>query len=74
MSPKIPPSEQRTLHIPEEVARSLEARIKKSSFADLDAFVSFVLSRLMDETRDVPFSEDDEQRLRERLRSLGYID
>ncbi len=68
------PSPRRALSIPEEVARALETRLKGSSFPDLDAYVGFILARLLDEPSAEPFSEEDERRLRERLRSLGYID
>lgn len=69
-----PISPTRTLAIPEEVAQGLESRIRGSSFPSLDAFVGYVLARLLDEPSDTPFSEEEEKRLRERLRSLGYID
>lgn len=64
----------RTLAIPEETARAIEARIRGSSFGTIDAFVGFVLARLVEEPGPGPFSPEDEQRLKERLRSLGYID
>ena len=64
----------RSVTIPDDVAQGLEARIRGSSFPSLDAFVSFVLARLLDEPSEVPFSEEEERRLKERLRSLGYID
>ncbi len=67
-------SDRRPVHIPEEVARGLEERMKGSSFSDLDTYVGFILARLLDEPSGEPFSEEDERRLRERLRSLGYID
>ncbi len=65
---------RRPVHIPEEVAQGLERRMRGSGFPDLDAYVGFILARLLDEPSAEPFSEDDERRLRERLRSLGYID
>jgi hypothetical protein len=64
----------RAVSIPEEVARDIEERIRGSGFASVDAFVGYVLARLLESTSEVPFSEEDERRLRERLRSLGYID
>ncbi|MCI4331643.1 MAG: CopG family transcriptional regulator [Thermoplasmata archaeon] len=64
----------RTIHIPEDTARQIAARIAGSGFTSIDGFVEFVLARLLEEPSDVPFSEEDERRLRERLRSLGYID
>lgn len=64
----------RTLHIPEETARQLEARLKGSAFDSVDAFVGFVLARLLEEPGGPGLSEEEEQKLKERLRSLGYID
>lgn len=69
-----PSAPKRAIHLSEEVALGLEARRKGSSFPDLDAYVEFVLARLLDHPSNEPFSEEDERRLRERLRSLGYID
>jgi hypothetical protein len=75
MSPPAPPPEElRSVRIPEEVALAIERRIAGSGFASVDAFVGFVLARLMEGQSREPFSEEDERRLRERLRSLGYID
>jgi Arc/MetJ-type ribon-helix-helix transcriptional regulator len=68
------PEPGRSIVIPEEVARAIEDRLKETSFASLDAFVGFVLARLLEEPGATGFSEEEERRLRERLRSLGYID
>jgi hypothetical protein len=65
---------RRTIAIPEDLAQGLEARIRGSGFSSVEAFVEFVLARLLETPSKIPFSEEDEQRLRERLRSLGYID
>jgi hypothetical protein len=67
-------TESRTIHIPEDVAKALEARIHGSGFTSVDEFATFVLARLSERPAVEPFSEEDEKRLRERLRSLGYID
>lgn len=64
----------RTLRLPEHVVAGIESRIKGSGFRDADSFVAFVLERLLDSPAREPFSAEDEQRLREKLRSLGYID
>lgn len=64
----------RAVQLPEEVARALEERIRGSSFGSIDAFVTFVLARLLEQTGETAFSEEDEKALKERLRSLGYID
>ena len=68
------PGPARALEIPEETAQGIERRIAGSSFRSVDAFVSFVMARLLETPGEVPFSEEDERKLKERLRSLGYID
>ena len=74
MSVSPPPPSVRAVQIPEELAKALESRIAGTGFASIDEFVAFVLARLSEPTAGEPFSEEEERRLRERLRSLGYID
>ncbi|MGP8078510.1 MAG: CopG family transcriptional regulator [Thermoplasmata archaeon] len=71
-----PPSHEGTvpIRLPEEIARGIEGRIRGTGFGSVDAFVTFVLARLLEAPSHEGFSEEDERRLRERLRSLGYID
>ncbi|MCI4368007.1 MAG: hypothetical protein L3K09_00370 [Thermoplasmata archaeon] len=74
MTPAKPATKPRTIHVPEEVAAGLEKRMQGSAFPDLDAFVGFILARLLEDPSETPFSAEEEIRLKERLRSLGYID
>ncbi len=74
MNDREPVAATRPIRIPEEVARDIERRIRSTSFGSVDAFVSFVLARLLEESREATFSEEDERALKDRLRSLGYID
>ena len=65
----------RTVHLPEEVVRALEQRMKGSSFESVDVLIAFILGRLVDHAPgDAVFTEEDERLLKDRLRSLGYID
>jgi hypothetical protein len=65
----------RTVRLPEEVVQALERRMKGSSFESVDALIAFILGRLVDHAPgETAFSEEDERLLRDRLRSLGYID
>ncbi len=74
-SPPPTPSPGRTVHLPEEVVRALEARMKGSSFHSVDELIAYILGRLVDHPAgDAVFSEEDERELKDRLRSLGYID
>jgi len=63
-----------TVRLPVEVARGIEARIQGTGFRSVEEFVTFVLARLLESPTGEGFSEEDERKLRERLRSLGYID
>ncbi len=67
-------AERRTISLPSEVVRALERRMQGTSFESVDAFVTFVLERLLEQPGEGPFSAEDERLLRDRLRSLGYID
>jgi hypothetical protein len=69
-----PSSEGKSIRIPIELADQLARRIEGSGFSTIDEFAAFVLARLLEEPATEPFSEEDERRVRERLRSLGYID
>jgi len=62
------------VRLPAEIVRAVEERIRGSSFESVDAFVTFVLARLLEQSGETAFSEEDERVLKERLRSLGYID
>jgi hypothetical protein len=65
----------RTVRLPEEVVRALEQRMRGSSFESVDLLIAFILSRLVDHTSGGgAFTEEDERMLKDRLRSLGYID
>lgn len=69
-----PRGSTRSVQLPEEIVQAIAARIRGSSFDSVDAFVTFVLARLLEEPGEPAFSEEDERHLKERLRSLGYID
>jgi Arc/MetJ-type ribon-helix-helix transcriptional regulator len=68
------PAAGRTVRLPEDLAHAIEERIRGTGFASVDAFVEFVLARLLEQPGEGAFSEEDERNLKERLRSLGYID
>lgn len=63
-----------TIRVDREVRAALERRVARTGFGSVEGFVNFVLARLVDEPAAGPFSEEEEEKLRERLRSLGYID
>ena len=69
-----PAGPSRSVRLPEELVAALEQRVRGTSFGSVDEFIGFVLARLLDEPGHSGFTEEEERTLRERLRSLGYID
>jgi len=64
----------RAVQLPEELVQALEQKLRGTSFDSVDGFIAFVLARLLDHPGSSGFTEEEERSLRERLRSLGYID
>jgi len=68
-----------TLHLPKELAERIRRRLKDSDFKNMDDYVAYVLSQIMDEiegksqkTEEV-FSKKEQGDVEEHLRSLGYM-
>ena len=72
-APESPPV-VRTVQLPGDLVEALEEKVRGTSFDSVDAFIAFVLARLLDQRATTGFTEEEERSLRERLRSLGYID
>ena len=64
--------------IPKEIFRKIEERIKETEFESVDAYVTFVLEEVLkedyEEEPDEVLSEEDEKKVKERLKALGYLD
>jgi len=67
-----------TLSIPTPLAEKIKKRIEGTGFNSLSAYVTYVLreviSGMEDEEDEDVFSKEDEKRVKDRLRALGYID
>jgi len=67
-----------TLSIPTPLAEKIKKRIKGTGFNSLSSYVTYVLreviSGMEDEEDEEVFSKEDEKRVKDRLRALGYID
>jgi len=66
-----------TVSIPTPLFRKIEERIKDTGFVSVSSYVTYVLREIVAESLDEgeePFSEEDQRRVKERLRALGYID
>ena len=66
-----------TVSIPAPLFRKVEERIKGTGFTSVSSYVTYVLREVVaeeDEEAEKPFTKEDEERVKARLRALGYID
>ena len=69
-----------SVSIPIPLFKKVEARIKGTGFTSVSSYVAYVLREIIAEDEDKegsnqqPFSKEDEERVKDRLRALGYID
>jgi Arc/MetJ-type ribon-helix-helix transcriptional regulator len=66
-----------TISIPTPLAEKIKKRIKGTGFTSLSSYVTYVLREVisgMEHEDEEVFSKEDEKRVKDRLRALGYID
>jgi len=65
-----------TVSIPAPLFKKVEERIKGTGFTSVSSYVTYVLREVIAEEEDEvePFTKEDEDRVKERLRALGYLD
>jgi Arc/MetJ-type ribon-helix-helix transcriptional regulator len=67
-----------TVSIPAPLFSKVEERIKDTGFTSVSSYVTYVLREIVaegeKEEEEHPFSEEDEERVKERLRRLGYLE
>jgi len=66
-----------TISIPTQLAEKIKKRIQGTGFTNLSSYVTYVLREVvsnMEEDSEEAFSKEDEEKVKERLRALGYLD
>jgi len=65
-----------TVSIPTPLFKKVKERIKDTGFTSVSSYVTYVLREIVSEEEEEaePFSKEDEERVKERLRALGYLD
>jgi len=66
-----------TISMPTPLAEKIKKRIKGTGFTSLSSYVTYVLREVLsgiEEEQEEAFSKEDEERVKDRLRSLGYLD
>jgi len=64
-----------TIKIPIPLAEKIKERIAGTGFNSISSYVTYVLRQVISGTKkkEEAFSEEEEEKVRERLRGLGYI-
>jgi len=72
-----------TISVPKQLFEKIKKRCEGTGFNSVSSYVTYVMRQVLSKTeeeggrpqaKDEPFSADDEKRVKERLRSLGYLD
>lgn len=65
-----------TVSIPTPLFKKIEERIKGTGFTSVSSYVTYVLREIIaeDDEPEEAFSKEDEERVKARLRALGYLD
>lgn len=71
----------KNVEVAEDVYETLEQRAGDKGFDSTDEYVNYVLGQVADKIRrkhgdgqNKEFSKEDEEKVKERLRGLGYLD
>ena len=62
-----------TVSIPSQLNEKVQELIKNTGFNSTSAFVVYILRQIVSDTSVKGFSKKDEDKVKERLRSLGYL-
>ena len=66
-----------TVSIPAPLFKKIEERIKGTGFTSVSSYVTYVLREVVSEEEEdeaEPFTKEDEKRVKERLKALGYLE
>ena len=67
-----------TISIPTPLANRIKKQIEGTGFNSLSSYVTFVLRQIASSTerdeRERGFTKEEENKIKERLRNLGYLD
>ena len=64
-----------TVSLPTPLFEKIQEKIKGTGFTSVSDYVTFVLREILTHGTDQEaFNEEDEKKVKDRLRSLGYLD
>ena len=66
-----------SVSIPVELYEKIEKRIEETEFTSVSDYITYVLREILeslDEENEEVFTKEEEEKVKERLRALGYLD
>ncbi|MCD6170971.1 MAG: CopG family transcriptional regulator [Thermoplasmata archaeon] len=68
-------AEEYNLSIPASLAKKIKERIEGTGFDSISSYVTYVLRELLaEDEKENELTKEDEEKIKERLRALGYLD
>jgi len=74
---KKPTQPYTTISVPKVLVEKVKERLEGTGFSSVSSFTTYLLRQVVSYEKEDPrmaFSKDDEERLKARLKSLGYLD
>ena len=64
------------VELPKSIIEKIKKRIKGTGFESVSSYIAYVLDEILNETdeKSDDFTDEDEKKVKERLRALGYLD
>jgi Arc/MetJ-type ribon-helix-helix transcriptional regulator len=65
------------IQIPTDLAKKIQKRIEGTGFDSISSYVTYVLNEVLSESEEKTeevFTKEDEEKVKNRLRALGYLD
>jgi metal-responsive CopG/Arc/MetJ family transcriptional regulator len=66
--------EFKTIEIPETLYKKIETKIKETGTESVSDYVVKILEKSLSEDQEETLSKEDEEKVKERLKALGYMD
>lgn len=66
-----------SVSIPIQLYEKIKKRLSETDFSSVSDYVTYILREVLatvEEEEEEVFTEEDEKKIKERLRSLGYLD
>jgi Arc/MetJ-type ribon-helix-helix transcriptional regulator len=66
-----------TVSIPVSLFKKIENRIERTGFASVSEYVTYVLEEVLTDSEEKKkniFTEEEEERVKQRLKALGYLE